>query len=332
MLLPAFVIVTIVGALETYGDGIAIQSISSRKVRTTDYRIVQGAINADGLGNLLSGLACTLPNTTYSTSISVVDLTGVASRRVGIYGGLMLVVLAFVPKLSALLQSIPAPVVGAFIIVLLVLLFAHGIRLVVSEGMSFDNGIVFGLSLWIGVGFQNRQLFEGLLPEFLANLLNNGMTAGGISAVLLSWLVSLKNQVTRKVTVDLSSEGLQKAMDFVSDKASRRGWRGEDLSRLLLVTEEAFVFVMEDEQIEAESVSLRLRVDSQTADLELVSSETEANVETLIRELDDSTDDSEQLRLKILKHMVDELRHQQFSDADFLWMKLHRRDVPTRYN
>jgi NCS2 family nucleobase:cation symporter-2/xanthine permease XanP len=251
---------------------------------------------------------------------------------VGIYGGLMLVVLAFVPKLSALLQSIPAPVVGAFIIVLLVLLFAHGIRLVVSEGMSFDNGIVFGLSLWIGVGFQNRQLFEGLLPEFLANLLNNGMTAGGISAVLLSWLVSLKNQVTRKVTVDLSSEGLQKAMDFVSDKASRRGWRGEDLSRLLLVTEEAFVFVMEDEQIEAESVSLRLRVDSQTADLELVSSETEANVETLIRELDDSTDDSEQLRLKILKHMVDELRHQQFSDADFLWMKLHRRDVPTRYN
>lgn len=332
MLLPAFVIVTIVGALETYGDGIAIQSISSRKVRTTDYRIVQGAINADGLGNLLSGLACTLPNTTYSTSISVVDLTGVASRRVGIYGGLMLVLLAFVPKLSALLQSIPAPVVGAFIIVLLVLLFAHGIRLVVSEGMSFDNGIVFGLSLWIGVGFQNRQLFEGLLPEFLANLLNNGMTAGGISAVLLSWLVSLKNQVTRKVTVDLSSEGLQKAMDFVSDKASRRGWRGEDLSRLLLVTEEAFVFVMEDEQIEAESVSLRLRVDSQTADLELVSSETEANVETLIRDLDDSTDDSEQLRLKILKHMVDELRHQQFSDADFLWMKLHRRDVPTRYN
>ncbi len=332
MLLPAFVIVTIVGALETYGDGIAIQSISSRKVRTTDYRIVQGAINADGLGNLLSGLACTLPNTTYSTSISVVDLTGVASRRVGIYGGLMLVLLAFVPKLSALLQSIPAPVVGAFIIVLLVLLFAHGIRLVVSEGMTFDNGIVFGLSLWIGVGFQNRQLFEGLLPEFLANLLNNGMTAGGISAVLLSWLVSLKNQVTRKVTVDLSSEGLQKAMDFVSDKASRRGWRGEDLSRLLLVTEEAFVFVMEDEQIEAESVSLRLRVDSQTADLELVSSETEANVETLIRDLDDSTDDSEQLRLKILKHMVDELRHQQFSDADFLWMKLHRRDVPTRYN
>ena len=97
----------------------------------------------------------------------------------------MLLGLAFIPKLSALLQAIPAPVAGAFIIVFLVLLFAHGIRLIMSEGMSFDNGIVFGLSLWLGIGFQNQQLFNGLMPDALASLLNNGMTAGGISAVLL---------------------------------------------------------------------------------------------------------------------------------------------------
>ena len=106
----------------------------------------------------------------------------------------MLLGLAFIPKLSALLQAIPTPVAGAFIIVFLVLLFAHGIRLIMSEGMSFDNGIVFGLSLWLGIGFQNQQLFNGLMPDALASLLNNGMTAGGISAVLLSALISLKNK------------------------------------------------------------------------------------------------------------------------------------------
>ena len=56
-LLPSFVIVTVIGALETYGDGIAIQDISSRQIKTTDFRVVQGAVNADGLGNFLSGLA-----------------------------------------------------------------------------------------------------------------------------------------------------------------------------------------------------------------------------------------------------------------------------------
>ena len=68
-LLPAFIIVTMVGAIETVGDGIAIQQVSRRRPRATDFRVVQGALNADGVGNLLSGLMGTLPNTTYSSSL-----------------------------------------------------------------------------------------------------------------------------------------------------------------------------------------------------------------------------------------------------------------------
>ena len=55
-LLPAFVVVTLVGAIETIGDGVAIQRVSQRRPRATDFRVVQGALNADGVGNLLSGL------------------------------------------------------------------------------------------------------------------------------------------------------------------------------------------------------------------------------------------------------------------------------------
>ena len=75
-LLPAFVVVTMVGAVETIGDGVAIQRVSRRRPGATDFRVVQGALNADGVGNLLSGLAGTVPNTTYSTSISLAEITG----------------------------------------------------------------------------------------------------------------------------------------------------------------------------------------------------------------------------------------------------------------
>ena len=78
-LLPAFVVVTLVGAIETLGDGVAIQRVSRRRHRATDFRVVQGALNADGTGNLLSGLAGTLPNTTYSSSISLAEVTGIAA-------------------------------------------------------------------------------------------------------------------------------------------------------------------------------------------------------------------------------------------------------------
>ena len=86
-LLPAFIFVTLIGAIETIGDSVAIQRVSRRKPRATDYRVVQGAVTADGVGNLLSGLAGTVPNTTYSSSVSVTDITGVASRTVGVYIG-----------------------------------------------------------------------------------------------------------------------------------------------------------------------------------------------------------------------------------------------------
>ena len=112
-LLPAFVAVTIVGAIETVGDGVAIQRVSRRRPQATDFRVVQGCLNADGLGNLLSGIAGTLPNTTYSSSISITEVTGVAARRVGVVIGVTLMVLAFFPKVAALLIAIPGPVIAA---------------------------------------------------------------------------------------------------------------------------------------------------------------------------------------------------------------------------
>ncbi len=109
-LLPAFVLVTLVGALDTIGDGIAIQRISWRRPRTIDFQSIQGALTADSLGNLLSGLTGTVPNTTYAASIAVADLTRVAARVVGMCVGLIFVVLAFLPKLVAVIVAIPGPV------------------------------------------------------------------------------------------------------------------------------------------------------------------------------------------------------------------------------
>ena len=82
-LLPAFVVITLVSAIDTTGDSIAIQQVSRRTPHATDFRVVQGALNANGVGNLLSGLAGTLPNTTYSSSISLAEVTGVPTVKSG---------------------------------------------------------------------------------------------------------------------------------------------------------------------------------------------------------------------------------------------------------
>ena len=139
-LLPAFVFVTLIGATETIGDSIAIQRVAWRQPRAVDFRAVQGAVAADGAGNLLSGLAGTVPNTTYSTSIAITELTGVAARSVGVWIGVAFVAAAFLPKVSALLLAIPSPVVAAYVTVLLALLFVLGMRIVVQGGVDYRRG------------------------------------------------------------------------------------------------------------------------------------------------------------------------------------------------
>ncbi|MYF90556.1 MAG: xanthine/uracil/vitamin C permease [Boseongicola sp. SB0676_bin_33] len=185
-LLPGFVIVTLVGAIETIGDSMAIQHVSWRERRAVDYRAVEGAVAADGLGNMLSGLLGTIPNTTYSTSISVTELTGVASRRVGVAVGLIFLVMAILPKSLAAILAIPGPVVAAYAALLLSTLFVVGMRMVVQDGLDYRKGVVVGVSFWIGVGFQNGAIYPEFFAEFAGGLFQNGMTAGGASAILLT--------------------------------------------------------------------------------------------------------------------------------------------------
>lgn len=322
VLLPGFIIVTLIGALETYGDGIAIQEVSRRGRQPTDFKVVQGAVNADGLGNLLSGLIGTLPNTTYSTSVSVADLTGVAARRVGVYGGLFLMLLAFSPKVSAILQAIPGPVAGAFIFFLIVLLFAHGIKLIVSDGLSFDNGIVFGVSFWMGYGFQAQAVFHDLLSPALSELLDNGMTTGGITAVLLSLLLNAKKSKAYAITVPAKATSLPELMTFARARASAADWRGGDIARLELALEEAFLYQVEQAGTQsgaAFKVRLSLRTRGAQLEAEFVSAPASENMLTVIDRMDPVTDFStEDLRLRLLVGMVDEVFHEQFNQHDYL--------------
>ena len=164
-LLPAFIFVTLVGAIETIGDAVAIQKVAWRKPRATDFRTVQGAVAADGVGNLLSGLAGTVPNTTYSSSIALAEITGVASRRVGACVGLLFLIMAFLPKLISLFLAIPDPVIGAYLLVILGVLFVLGMQIVIQDGVDYRKAVLVGVSFWVGAGFQNDLLFAEYLND-----------------------------------------------------------------------------------------------------------------------------------------------------------------------
>ena len=146
-LLPGFLIVTLVGAMDTLGDAIAIQRASWRRARAIDFRAIQGAINADGLGNLLSGIGGTVPNTTYGSGIAISELTGITARSVGVCAGILFVVLALMPKLVALIVAMPGPVAGAYLAVIIALLFVFGVKILTADGLDYRKSLIVGFAL-----------------------------------------------------------------------------------------------------------------------------------------------------------------------------------------
>ena len=234
-----------VGAIETIGDGVAIQRVSRRRPRATDFRLVQGALNADGMGNLLSGLIGTPPNTTYSSSISLAELTGVAARRVGVYVGAIFAVLALSPKVTALLIAIPNPVGAAYVTLLIGLLFVQGMKLVVEDGINHRKAVVVGLSFWLGVGFQNQVIFADLLGGTWGTLLGNGMTAGCLTAIVLTAFMELTAARRRRLEVELAVPSMPKIDEFLRAVAAKVGWDGPATERLCATGEETLAILVQ---------------------------------------------------------------------------------------
>ena len=326
-LLPAFVFVTLIGAIETIGDSVAIQRVSRRRPRATDFRVVQGAVTADGVGNLLSGLAATVPNTTYSSSVSVTEITGVASRTVGVYIGAVFIVLAFLPKFMALILAIPGPVVGAYTIVIMATLFVLGMRVVVEDGVDYRKGIVAGVGFWIGLGFQNELIFADALGAW-RGLLGNGMTSGGLAAILMTLFLELARPRSHRLRTALNADAYPAIDKFLTEFAAARGWGEKMTDRLRAVGEETLLtLIRQDEEGGGEERRLQLsaRNDGRAAELEFVAATDETNIEDRIAVLGDRVTGAraeQEVSLRLLRHLASSVRHQQYHETDVVTVRV----------
>ncbi len=327
VLLPAFVFVTLVGAIETIGDSVAIQRVSWRTPRAVDFRTVQGAVNADGLGNLLSGLASTVPNTTYSSSIPLTELTGVAARNVGVSLGLIFIALAFLPKVAALILAIPSPVVAAYLMVLMGMLFVQGMKIVMQDGLDYRKGVVVGISFWLGAGFQNQAIFADQLGEQWGALLGNGMTTGGLAVLVLTLFTELTGPRRHRLEMGLDIEALPKIDGFLRELASRFSWNTASTERLCAAGEETLLSLIrpEDENSpDKRRLFVVARGDSAAVELEFVAAVGDENLEDRMVLLGEgsATPEEHEISLRLLKHFAASVRHQQYNDIDIVTVRV----------
>ncbi len=328
-LLPAFVLVTLVGAMDTLGDTIAIQRVSWRKPRAVDFRSIQGAMSADGVGNLLSGLAGTLPNTTYATGISLVELTGVAARSVGACIGIVFVVMAFVPKFMAILIAIPGPVVAAYYVLIVALLFVFGIQILQHDGLDSRKGLIVGLAFWIGLAFQLDWIFPEYFQGQWSDLLGNAVTVGGTTVIVLTLFQEFTGSRRRRLRVTLGADAFPKIDAFLAKLGSRRRWSEALTERVRAVGEETLLLLgRKDEEHPPKgerNLLLIARADGDTAVLEFIAATDETNLEDQMSVLSERAVGGlieQEVSLRLLRHYASSVRHSQYHDTDVITVRV----------
>ncbi len=320
-LLPMAIIVLWINGIKNMGDSVVVQRLSRRKPRATDFRLVQGTLYANGTGLLLSGLAGSPPTTVNSAaSGSLVSLTGIASRRVGYAAGVMLVALAFSPKLTAVLLVIPGPVMGAYLLFLMGTYMVEGIRTVSQEGLDHRRGLIMGAAMAVGIGLEMSGILASLPGAKWTGFLNNGLTAGTLVALLLTWFVEITDSRPQRVEVPFAYSSLPEITSFLEKVAERRAWNTEAVTRLCAAGEETLLSLLDlcedGDLLEPGKLTVVARSHTAEMELEFFASIEGQNLQDQLAFLRDDTLEENEASFRLLRHYAQSVRHQKFHGVD----------------
>ena len=175
-------IVALVIMTETTGDILAIGQIIEVKI---DSRRLADGLRADGLSTVLGGVFNTFPYTAFAQNVGLVSITGVRSRFVATFAGGVLILLGLTPKMGAIVESIPQPVLGGAGIALFGMVAASGVRTLSSVRFNNRNILVVAISLGIAMIPIVRDSFYNAFPDWFQTIFTSGISAVAIALNLL---------------------------------------------------------------------------------------------------------------------------------------------------
>ncbi|MDT0596168.1 uracil-xanthine permease family protein [Glaciecola petra] len=177
-------------ALETSGDLTANSLFCGLPIKGPSYlKRIKSGILADGINSAIAAIFNTFPNTTFGQNNAVIQMTGVASRHVGLYVAGILILLGLFPMLGALLQVIPKSVLGGATLVMFATIAVGGIKILASEPIDRRKSLIIATSLGSGLGvLMVPDVLQGL-PDYVSNILSSSVTTAGFIAILMSLLL-----------------------------------------------------------------------------------------------------------------------------------------------
>ena len=185
LMILTMTLVMIVVMIESTGMFLALSDMTGKKI---DQPALAAGLRTDGLGTLIGGIFNTFPYTSFSQNVGLVGVTGVKSRWVCIAGGVIMIILGLLPKMAALVESVPTFVLGGAGLVMFGMVAATGIRILANVDFKGNRNNLYIVAISIGFGLVPLvapRWFQQM-PHSWHPLLESGILLTAVSAVLLN--------------------------------------------------------------------------------------------------------------------------------------------------
>lgn len=202
-----FCLMGFVSAVETVGDVSGITKGGAGREATD--KEIQGATFADGIGTAVSGFFGALPNTSFSQNVGLIAMTGVMSRTVVTIGAIFLILAGLVPKVGAIISTIPIEVLGGGVIVMFGMVVAAGMSMLSDVNWNRRNMVIFAIAISLGLGLQLEPGALQHLPSTWKVLATSGILPAALIAIVLNLVLpeELAGELTEEVSGGMSGHG-----------------------------------------------------------------------------------------------------------------------------
>jgi len=184
----AMCLMCIISAIETVGDISGITKGGAGREATD--KELSGGTFADGLGTTVAGVFGGLPNTSFSQNVGLVSLTGVMSRSVVTLGAVFLIICGLVPKVGAIVSSMPISVLGGGVILMFGMVVSAGVNMLSDVNWNKRSMFILAISLSVGLGLKMvPESLQHLGGHTLPLLLTSGLLPAALLAVVLNLIL-----------------------------------------------------------------------------------------------------------------------------------------------
>ncbi|WP_254544723.1 uracil-xanthine permease family protein [Halomarina pelagica] len=194
-------VIYVTTTMETIGHISAITAVEDREPKESE---LKGGVIADGVMSGLAGVFGAFPNTSFAQNVGVVTFTGIMSRFIVVVGGVILLLLGFVPKVGALFATMPNPVLGGVTLVMFGMVLSSGFKILKDNVvLNQRNMVIIAASIGLGLGVATRPEVLQQLPEQVQMFLGEAVVVTALVSLILDNVVP---KDTSDVDVDHETE------------------------------------------------------------------------------------------------------------------------------